>query len=80
MIAKKIFLLGAFISLVACGSSNQSISTIVEIDNGSIRGTQEGNLRMYLGIPYAEPPIDELRWAPTKSVQNWKGIKSAESN
>ena len=80
MIVKKIFLFGTFMSLVACEIDNQSISVIVEIENGSIKGVQEGNLKKYLGIPYAEPPIDELRWAPTKPAQNWKGIKSVESN
>ena len=76
MIVKKIFLFGIFLSLVACELDNQSISAIVEIENGSIKGVQEGNLKKYLGIPYAEPPIDELRWAPTKPAQNWKGVKS----
>ena len=80
MIVKKIFLFGIFMSLVACEFDNQSISLIVEIENGSIKGVQEGNLKKYLGIPYAEPPIDELRWAPTKPAQNWKGVKSVESN
>ncbi|MDC1251716.1 carboxylesterase family protein [Gammaproteobacteria bacterium] len=80
MIVKKIFLFGTFMSLVACELGNQSVSAIVEIENGFIQGVQEGNLKKYLGIPYAEPPIDELRWAPTKPAQNWKGVKSVESN
>lgn len=80
MIKKKIFLLGAFISLVGCGSGETGISEVVEIESGTIKGIQEGNLKKYLGIPYAEPPIGKLRWAPTKPVQNWKDIKSAESN
>ena len=80
MIPKKIFLIGAFISLVACVFDDQSISAKVEIENGVIKGVTEGNLKKYLGIPYAKPPIDELRWAPTEAVQNWEGVKSVESN
>ena len=50
MIVKKIFLFGIFMSLVACEFDNQSISVIVEIENGSIKGVQEGNLKKYLTI------------------------------
>ena len=73
-------MLGLFIWLVSCGFSDNSISIIVELENGLIKEVQEGNLKKYLGIAYAEPPVGNLRWAPTKPVQNWKGIKSAESN
>ena len=80
MIIRQVILLTIFIFLLSCGSGNQTISTIVKIENGSIKGLQEGDLKKFLGIPYAEPPVGKLRWAPTSPVKNWEGIKSSEYN
>ena len=80
MMLRKIIFFGIFITLLGCGSGDQNISTIVELKNGSIKGVQEGDLKKYLGIPYAEPPVGDLRWALAKPAKNWKGIRSAETN
>ena len=77
---RNIILLALSFSFIGCGFGNQDISTIVKIENGSIKGVQEGNLKKYLGIPYAEPPVGNLRWASARPALNWEGIKSAESN
>ena len=50
------------------------------IDSGLIEGSERDDLKKFLGIPYAEPPIDELRWAPTSPVKSWSGIKSTDTN
>ena len=80
MKVRSIILFALCFSLIGCDLGNQNISTIVEIENGSIKGVQEGNLKKYLGIPYAEAPLGDLRWASAKPALNWEGIKSAESN
>mgnify|MGYP003310399704 CR=1 FL=1 len=80
MILRKIIFLGIFITLLGCGSSDLNITKIVELKNGSIKGAQEGDLKKYLGIPYAEPPLGDLRWAPAKPAKNWEGMRSAETN
>ena len=80
MMLRKIIFLGIFITLLGCGFGDLNISTIVELKNGSIKGVQEGDLKKYLGIPYAEPPVGDLRWALTKPAKNWKGMRSAETN
>lgn len=77
---KKIVFFGIFLSLLGCGSGDPTLSSIVEVKNGLIKGVQEGDLKKYLGIPYAEPPVGNLRWAVAKPVKNWKDIRSAETN
>ena len=71
MMLRKIIFLGIFITLLGCSSGDRTISSIVEINTGSIKGFQDGDLKKYLGIPYAEPPVGDLRWASTKPAQNW---------
>ena len=70
MILRKIIFLGIFITLLGCCSSDLNITKIVELKNGSIKGAQEGDLKKYLGIPYAETPLGDLRWAPSKPAKN----------
>jgi len=44
----------------------------VKTANGSLEGTTEASgIRAYRGIPFAQPPIDELRWQPPQPVVAW---------
>ncbi|OGO00653.1 MAG: hypothetical protein A2Y90_02895 [Chloroflexi bacterium RBG_13_52_12] len=55
-------------------SSQQSV---VSTKAGKVEGYQEGGLYVFKGIPYAAPPIGELRWMPPQSVKPWSGVRSA---
>jgi len=50
---------------------------IVQIDAGSLRGTSVGSTIAFRGIPYARPPVGELRWQPPQSTIPWQGVKEA---
>jgi len=49
----------------------------VEIADGLVEGTREDNLTIYRGIPYASPPVGELRWRPPARPQPWQGVLKA---
>lgn len=53
----------------------------VQIDAGHVAGTMIGDpdrpVRVYRGIPYAEPPTGELRWRAPQPVKPWQGIREA---
>ena len=44
---------------------------------GLIQGKSEAGLTVYRGIPYAAPPVGELRWRPPAAA-NWSGTLRAE--
>jgi para-nitrobenzyl esterase len=44
---------------------------------GAIQGTREGELTAYRGIPYAAPPVGELRWRPPAPAAPWQGTLDA---
>jgi para-nitrobenzyl esterase len=48
--------------------------------NGIIEGTWEpdAGLRSFKGIPFAAPPVGELRWKPPQPVANWSGVRKAD--
>lgn len=51
----------------------------VTVTSGRIEGsfTPDGLGRTFLGIPYAAPPVGELRWRPPQPVASWTGTRTA---
>jgi para-nitrobenzyl esterase len=49
----------------------------VQIDTGTILGQMQGPTRTFLGVPYAAPPVGELRWKPPAPAVSWSGVRSA---
>jgi para-nitrobenzyl esterase len=43
--------------------------------SGMIEGKQDGAVRMFLGIPYAAPPVGELRWKRPMPAAKWSGVR-----
>ncbi len=66
----------AFFLGAAAHAEDASVSgTDVEltISGGPIRGEQVDGINMFKGIPFAQPPVDELRFAPPENVEPWTG-------
>lgn len=47
----------------------------VKVDGGIIQGTVTEELTIYKGIPFAAPPIGNLRWKAPQPVVPWEGVK-----
>src|ERR1044071_9931019 len=41
------------------------------------KGRQPSGVRVFQGIPFAEPPVGELRWKPPQPVKSWQGVRQA---
>ncbi|MBU6490035.1 MAG: carboxylesterase family protein [Burkholderiales bacterium] len=56
-------------------------STRINLPAGAIEGAkssiQGAELRVFRGIPYAAPPVGDLRWKPPQPVSAWAGVRSA---
>jgi para-nitrobenzyl esterase len=52
---------------------------VIKTDKGKVRGTltTDGQVRAFEGIPYAMPPIGDLRWQPPQPAEKWKGVLDA---
>lgn len=53
---------------IVCGGA---ISVDVHTSTGPIRGVREGGVVAFRGIPFAAPPIGELRWRPPQPHAPW---------
>lgn len=49
----------------------------VKIDDGILQGTVKGDLTVFKGIPFAAPPVGDLRWKAPQPVEKWEGVKQA---
>lgn len=50
---------------------------IIETSSGKTQGFIEGDLAIFKGIPYAEPPLGELRFSPPVAKKRWDGVLEA---
>jgi para-nitrobenzyl esterase len=59
---------------VAITSAWADFPQVVKLDSGPISGTagQSAEVRVFKGIPYAAPPVGELRWRPPQPVKPWE--------
>src|ERR1700761_1608051 len=52
---------------------------VVATADGLLRGTTTAGTREFLGVPYAAPPVGNLRWRPPQPAARWRGVRAATS-
>jgi len=72
----------AFAACLALGSGasaeeEDDATAVVHTENGPIRGTITPTTITFRGIPYAEPPVGDLRWRPPEPRGRWRGLRDA---
>jgi para-nitrobenzyl esterase len=73
----RIIAVGGFF-LAANAAIGQHERPQVTIDTGILVGTvDEAGVRVFRGIPYAAPPVGELRWKEPQPVSAWNGVRDA---
>ena len=62
------------------GQHLNSFEVKTEIKNGTIAGLYDTktNIKKYLGIPFAKPPVNDLRWKAPQPLNDWEGIKETK--
>jgi para-nitrobenzyl esterase len=62
---------------LACWLAPAAGADVVRTDKGAIRGIETATTNQYLGIPYAAPPVGDLRWRPPEHAARWHGVREA---
>jgi para-nitrobenzyl esterase len=65
-----LLLIGAVLYLSLNSSAQQPVVNTV---NGLVSGYKSGDISIFKGIPFAEPPVGDLRWKAPKPKKAWKG-------
>jgi para-nitrobenzyl esterase len=68
----------SFLVLAAAACSGNWTPPI-RTEQGLLRGVQEGGLAVYKGIPFAAPPLGELRWRAPQPAKPWSGTFEART-
>lgn len=60
---------------VACGGDDHE--AVVRTASGLVQGRVDSDHRVFQGIPFASPPVGELRWRSPRPVEAWTGVSDA---
>ena len=65
----------------ATEGKNPARTQTVQVAQGALQGvlTGDGEVEIYAGIPYAKPPVGELRWAEPQDCEPWEGVLQADT-
>ena len=75
----------SFVVLMSFGVLALSFSAIaaitdpVHVEQGLLAGTNgsSADVRVYRGVPFAAPPVGDLRWKAPQPAANWQGVRKA---
>ncbi len=71
----QIFLRSAALFLAVIGSASVGIGQVIKVDGGKVAGKSWNGSLIFRGIPFAAPPVGELRWKSPQPVVAWKGVR-----
>ena len=73
------FLLSIQLFQVASAQKTSAPRPVVKTLNGQVEGTlEQSSVQSFKGIPFAAPPVGDLRWREPQPVKNWKGKLDAK--
>ncbi|PVM92711.1 carboxylesterase/lipase family protein [Caulobacter endophyticus] len=52
---------------------------VARLDTGSIEGVETGGVLAFLGLPYARPPVGDLRWRAPRPAMPWTSLRPANT-
>ena len=71
--------LAALCCLGACTQKKgEEVTLQVKTQYGILEGFEENGVKKFLGVPFAQAPVGDLRWKTPQPVQAWEGIREAK--
>jgi para-nitrobenzyl esterase len=76
MIGKKIAL--AIAAVLIAAASATAATAPVKTEGGLVQGVDGDGVTIFRGIPFAAPPVGDLRWRAPQPAAHWQGVKQAD--
>lgn len=76
-----VFVIPLFVGFVFASCNKSETNPVLTVEGGQIQGIETGtpNIVVYKGIPFAAPPVGDLRWREPQPVISWDGIKICDT-
>lgn len=70
----------SIMTISVIGQNKNAFAVQTTITNGVIEGNYDtkSGIQTYFGVPFAKPPVGNLRWKAPQPIENWKGVKQTK--
>ena len=65
--------LAMLLTTLAVNAQNPRVKT----SEGVLEGIEESGIKVFKGVPFAQPPVGDLRWKAPQPVKAWTGVRKA---
>ena len=72
--------LTAWLSVIVTALAVPAFSDPIRVEGGLISGAQgqDPSVTVFRGVPYAAPPVGDLRWRAPQPLAPWEGVRKAD--
>ena len=63
--------------IMLAANATFAASDVVKVDSGKLKGVIADGVVSFKGIPFAAPPVGDLRWRPPQPVEPWTEVREA---
>jgi para-nitrobenzyl esterase len=67
-----------FFAIVFCSLRISAQLSVIQTVNGLVSGYKNGDISIFKGIPFASPPVGDLRWKAPQPAKSWTGVLKCE--
>src|ERR1700720_2835281 len=69
------------LSVISALPVRAAIPEPVRVESGLVSGVPGAfpEIRIFKGLPFAEPPVGDLRWRPPQPAQKWEGVRASSA-
>jgi len=68
----------ALLSIASCSEKKTEMTLQATTQQGVVEGLDQDGIKVFLGVPFAEAPVGELRWKAPQPKQAWEGVRDAK--
>jgi para-nitrobenzyl esterase len=74
---QKLSLIAVSMAVLCAAQPVSAQSMVVTLEGGSVQGVATAEVISWKGVPYAAPPVGDLRWRNPQPVNPWQGVRDA---